>query len=88
MRIVAKEVLLGPVPSLRATTNTSSYCLQAEKQNALKLQNTHTQPGPCVNMISTDMLKQKKQQHTGHLISATLFQDEIMDGAHFKLKKT
>lgn len=55
-------------------------CVEATKH-------THNR-GPCVNMISTDTLKQKKQQHTDHLISATLFQDEIMDGAHFKLKKT
>lgn len=46
VRIVATEVLLSSVLSLRATTNTSSYCLQAEKQNALKLQNTHTTGGP------------------------------------------
>lgn len=88
VRIVATEVLLSSVLSLRATTNTSSYCLQGRETECVEAtKHTHNR-GPCVNMISTDTLKQKKQQHTDHLISATLFQDEIMDGAHFKLKKT
>lgn len=41
VRIVATEALLSPGPTLRATANTSSYCVQAEKLNVSKLQSTH-----------------------------------------------
>lgn len=74
MRIEAPVGPLSPVLSLRETTNTQAATVcRAEKQNELKLQK-HTQPGPCVRLIFTDIsrLKQKLKQHTYHLISAKL----------------